>query len=223
MKNNNFNHRKLCEDLALAKQTIFVEVPLGSVWAGQLQGLNSSVFLEWSKRNLRTEKEIEEYRRRNWGKGTQIGDVVVVRPSYTNFCIDIYEVKVRRSDFLKEIRSEKWKGYLPHCHRFYFACLSDIIWGKKEIPEPAGLIIRGERGWRTAKRAVCRDITVPHETLLSMLFFRQKGFRSWRSREKVLGSWIGRERAFKRLGSRITDVIHFWEKETGKMFGWDRD
>lgn len=223
MKKNNFNHRKLCEDLALAKQTIFVEVPLGSVWAGQLQGLNSSIFLEWSKGNLRTEKEIEEYRRRNWGKGTQIGDVVVVRPSYTNFCIDIYEVKARRSDFLKEIRSEKWLGYLPHCHRFYFACLSDIVWGKEEIPEPAGLIIRGERGWRTVKRAVCRDITVPHETLLSMLFFRQKGFRSWRSREKVLESWIGRERAFKRLGSRITDVIHFWERETGKMFNGERD
>ena len=48
-------------------------------------------------------------------------DLVIIRPSYKRFCVSVFEVKVSRADFLSDIRSEKWRGYLPHCNRFYFA------------------------------------------------------------------------------------------------------
>ena len=133
-----FTHRKLCEDLAHVKGTKFFEVPLGSVWGGNVQ----------------------------------IADVITVKPSYTRFLIDIYEVKVSRSDFLKEIRSGKWEGYLNHCNRFYFALLSGIA-KKEEIPEGVGLIVRGDTGWSIVKMAKKRDQLVPYGTMMAMLFKKQ--------------------------------------------------
>ena len=68
-------HRDVCFDLAMAKGTQYIEVPLGSVWL-------------------------------NYGAVGQ-ADVITIKPSYRRFNLDIYEVKVQRSDFLEDIKSEK--------------------------------------------------------------------------------------------------------------------
>lgn len=145
-----FTHNELLEDLAIAKGAPYKNVNLGGAYGfickhaeGTLKG------------------------------GAYVADVLRVRPSYTRFCVDIYEVKVSRSDFLSDIRTGKWKNYLPHCHRFYFAIKSGIA-KKEEIPKEAGLLIRGDKGWSTNKMAENRNITVPYDTLLSVIFYRQR-------------------------------------------------
>ena len=103
-------------------------------------------------------------------------DVVDIKPSYTRFCLSIYEVKENRSDFLSDIRAGKWKGYLPFCHRFYFATKKSVC-KKDEIPDGVGLIQIGDKGWYSVKSAKCRDIDYTPETfqmLQSLLFYRQK-------------------------------------------------
>lgn len=50
-----------------------------------------------------------------------------------------YEFKINRSDFLNEIRTEKWKIYLKYCHTFSFVCPKGLI-DKSEVPSKAGLL-----------------------------------------------------------------------------------
>lgn len=137
-KKKKFTHRELCFDLAEAKGTRFIEVPLGSKYL-------------------------------SWGEVSQ-ADVITVNPSYNKFNLDIYEVKVTRSDFLGEIKKKKYENSLPHCNRFYFALLAGIA-KPEEIPDGLGLIVRGENGWSTVKRAKKREIDFDKNMLLSMIFF----------------------------------------------------
>jgi len=87
------------------------------------------------------------------GSCVQRADILQMVKSFTRPHITIYEVKATRSDFQADIRSGKWKGYLEHCTRFYFAAPEGII-HLGEIPYPAGLIILGKSGsWRVVKGA----------------------------------------------------------------------
>jgi hypothetical protein len=132
-------HRELCDNLAYAKNSIFVEIPLGS-------------------------KLMQR---------PQIADVVVINPSYTKFSIAIYECKMTRSDLLGDLRREKWRGYLDHCNRFFFATKGELI-DKKDIPKEAGLMVYNDKGWQLVKNAQNRkDVQIPEWTLLSMLFKKQ--------------------------------------------------
>ncbi len=103
MNRKTWQHNDLAEDLAIAKGSFFLDVPLGSVWFAP------------------------------YGEGVPRADLVEIKPSYTRFCVSIYEVKVSRADFLSDIKSGKWRGYLPHCHRIYFATPAGLV-DKKEIP-----------------------------------------------------------------------------------------
>ena len=165
-------HRELCWDLAWAKGTQYVEVPLGSVWGGLFSrdALKGKLAME-GKFGAEAQEIIDRE-----CPGTQHADVVTIRPSYTKFCMDIFEAKVSRTDFMGDVKSGKWKGYLNHCHRFYFACLSGIA-KIADVPREAGLYVRGDKGWKCVKGAEPRDITVPYETLMSMLFMRRREVR----------------------------------------------
>lgn len=114
----------------------------------------------------------------------QRADVIEIKPSYTRFCTTIYEIKISRSDFLSDIRTDKWKGYLEHCQRFYFAVPSGMV-TKDEIPSPAGLIVRGETGWSTLKAAKVLNTDISIMTLQSMLFNKQKQDSNIRHRDKI--------------------------------------
>ena len=89
-------HRELCFSLAEAKNTDFIEIPLGSVWLDR----NSGSF--------------------------GVADVITIKPSYTRFVLDIYECKTSRNDFLTDLKSKKYEKYLPCCNRFYYACIKGV-------------------------------------------------------------------------------------------------
>lgn len=130
-------HRDACFDLAMAKGTQYVEVPLGSVWL-------------------------------NYGAVGQ-ADVITIKPSYNRFNLDIYEVKVQRSDFLQDVKKGKYKKYLPHCNRLYFAILEGVA-RKDEIPEDVGLIVKNQKGWHTIKAAKKREVEHTKEILMALAF-----------------------------------------------------
>jgi hypothetical protein len=170
-------HRDACFDLAEAKGTRFVEVPLGSKWL-------------------------------NYG-GVSQADVITIKPSYNRFNLDIYEVKVTRSDFLQEIKKKKYEASLPHCNRFYFATTSGIA-KAEEIPEGIGWIVRGENGWSTVKAAKKRDVEFNQQMMLSLLFFNG---RVYNRRREELGRRAYRlhtttyKEDLKGLGKRIKEAL----------------
>lgn len=84
-----------------------------------------------------------------WGGHAQ-ADVVTIRPSWSNPTPTIYEVKVTRSDFLRDVRAEKFEKYLPYCRRLYFAVPKGLV-VQKEVPERCGLCWRGPKGWHTVR------------------------------------------------------------------------
>ena len=63
-------------------------------------------------------------------------DAVAIARSYTKPRIRIFEVKISRSDFL---RDNKWNLYLQYCHEFYFACPAGMI-RPDELPLEVGLM-----------------------------------------------------------------------------------
>jgi len=202
-----WDHRKLTEDLAFNKGTCFIEVPLGSVWGGIFQNQEDGrkIFME-----ERDYKKVVEKQKELKSNVPQRADVIAVKPSYTRFCLSIYEVKVNRSDFLNDIRSEKWRGYLDSCHRFYFATPSGLV-KKDEIPAEAGWIVRGDKGWTSPKRAVARDIDVPKDTLLSMLFYRRK--ESYIYRDRLWYTyWPDRRKQMKLLGKKIGKALDYYDR-----------
>jgi hypothetical protein len=147
-----------------------------------------------------------------WLDNAQRADVLEVKPSYTRFCVSIYEIKISRADFLSDIRSGKWRGYLDHCHRFYFATPSGMI-DKKEIPKEAGLIVRGDNGWSTLKSAEVRYTAIPETTLMSLIFSKERNIYINRHREELiyaLTSRIGdadRKKIYKMHSKEIAEAL----------------
>lgn len=94
-------------------------------------------------------------------------DALGIKISWTDFTITGYEVKVARSDFL---RDDKWPSYLPMCNRLYFAVAPGVC-TVEEIPENCGLVqITPNGGLRTVKKAPWRDIEMPVNMLLYLMF-----------------------------------------------------
>ena len=100
-----------------------------------------------------------------WGSAQ--ADVVVVRPSWSSPTPTIYEVKVTRSDFLRDVRAKKFEKYLPFCRRLYFAVPRGLV-TQKEVPEGCGLCWRGPKGWHTVRAPWIAD--VPDGNFETLLF-----------------------------------------------------
>lgn len=82
--------------------------------------------------------------------GLPVPDVLTFNKSYVHPMPAIYEIKVTRQDFQSDVRSDKWMKYTRICSRFYFATPRGLV-KKTEVPQDAGLIVRGENGWTTVK------------------------------------------------------------------------
>lgn len=176
-------HDKIAEELALTVgPTPYLGVPLGSCWL--------------AKYNPETRK----------CDGPARADVVTIKPSYTRFNLSIYEVKVSRADFLSDIRSEKWRSYLPHCHQFYFATVGDIV-DKSDIPAEAGWVDKGKNGWSFRKHIKSRDVDIPVQTLQSLLFMRQR--KSVRDRQVTMAedAYSSAKQKFVRDSSKLSKLI----------------
>ncbi|MBO5645495.1 MAG: MmcB family DNA repair protein [Clostridia bacterium] len=94
-------------------------------------------------------------------------DALAMPISWTNFQITGYEVKVARSDFL---RDNKWQAYLPMCNQLYFAVAPGVC-DVSEVPETCGLMqVTSSGALRTVKKAPWREIEMPVDMLMYLLF-----------------------------------------------------
>jgi hypothetical protein len=101
-------------------------------------------------------------------------DVAAVKPHvYARKDIRAYEVKGVRSDFQRDVASQKWRRYLEVFHRVYFAVPAGLV-KLEDVPQDAGLIVRGARGWTTVKAA--RAHVPPFLTADAMLALLYRGY-----------------------------------------------
>lgn len=100
-------------------------------------------------------------------------DVLAIAKSYSPVVIRVYEVKISRGDFQRDVFEGKYKSYLPFCNYLIFATPAGLI-KKDEVPEGCGLITYGEKGWRAVKSPNKRDIVISQDFMLCLLM---KGYQ----------------------------------------------
>lgn len=108
--------------------------------------------------------------------GKERPDIIAVNRTLNIYGLEphIYEIKVSRSDFLQDVRTEKYKKYLGYAHKFYYAVPYGLV-EKEEVPKELGLIVC-QRGthydypvwyrWKIIKN--CKDLggsLEPHHIL----------------------------------------------------------
>lgn len=89
----------------------------------------------------------------SWGSGARRLDAWAMPKSWSPWTTIGYEVKVSRSDFL---RDDKWHAYLPVCHELYFVCPPKLI-DPKELPESVGLLVASGQRLVTKRKALRRE------------------------------------------------------------------
>ena len=110
-----------------------------------------------------------------YGSNLLIFDAVAIYKSWSRPQIRGYEIKVSRSDFL---RDAKYSQYLPYFHEFYFVVPTGLV-QRQEVEENIGLIwYNPEKGsLTTKKKAVYRDIEIDAAMLLYIIMNRLENDR----------------------------------------------
>ncbi len=149
-----------------------------------------------------TEIEIPGTEGDSWASGRV--DVVAVKPHrYAQRDIRAYECKSSRRDFMQDVGSDKWRRYLLVFPRVYFAVPSGLV-TKAEVPEEAGLIVRGDKGWTTVKAA--RGHIPPNLSVNSILALLYRGYEQDREIRDLRDRLIYNDRG---------------AVESAKGFGWE--
>ncbi len=123
-----------------------------------------------------------------------------------SFC---YEIKVARSDFL---RDEKWQGYLPYCSDFYFVAPHGLI-SPDELPPEAGLLVASKNLTRlyAKKKAARRDVDLPEDLYRYLLMWRTRIVsadtvattpREWWAK------WLREKELNRELGWKVSKALH---------------
>jgi hypothetical protein len=148
------------------------------------------------------------------GGSVPVPDVLTLQKSYTRPTPTIYDIKVSRSDFLQDVRKDKWQRYLPYCQRFYFACPTGLV-KKNEVPVDAGLITRSENGWHTTKTPRVQsapDYTMwDVQALLMAGVYTMQGMRQLQNRFDAEESIDLRDHTF-RVGKKLAGIARQYEK-----------
>lgn len=148
-------------------------------------------------------------------------DALAIRKSWTKPCFTGYEVKVNRSDFL---RDQKWPGYLQYCHEFYFACPVGLI-SPEELPKGVGLIYYNlEKDCISTKRkALYRPIEISTEMLMYIITAKFDSDRHpfFSDRREQLEAWVQDKISRRDLGYRVNmkllEKISQLEKENSEL------
>jgi hypothetical protein len=131
-------------------------------------------------------------------------DVVAVKSHvYANRDLRAYECKENRADFQRDVGADKWRRYLRVFPRVYFAVPSGLV-KKSEVPDEAGLIVRGPNGWTTVKAA--KGHIPPELCVDSILALLYRGYEQDREVRNIRDRMIFNDQGVIR---------------EAKAFGWD--
>jgi len=140
-------------------------------------------------------------------------DALAIKKSWQNPMTICYEVKVSRSDFM---RDEKWRGYLPYCNEFYFVVPPKLIL-PDEVPEGAGLIVSSLNATKLykKKKASYRDVAIPIELYKYILFSRAKIIDEniHTSSEEHWENWLKEKDGRSQLGWLVSKKIQQYVRE----------
>lgn len=144
-------------------------------------------------------------------------DAVAIYKSWAHPKIVGYEIKVSRSDFLKD---NKYSLYLPYFHEFYFITPTGLV-QRQEVENDIGLIwYNPEKGsLTTKKRAVYRNIEIDAAMLLYIIFTRLENDRIpfYSSQAEYWKDWlnnkIGNQALAWQVKSKLLEEIKKLERE----------
>jgi hypothetical protein len=108
-------------------------------------------------------------------RGVPIPDLLVIKKSYNQPNVRIYEVKRQRSDFRDDVKRGKWESYLPFCDRFYFALGPEVgEWRDLLAGTTAGVMVKKGSGWSTVRAAQKNPHRKPwpEQVLFALIFCR---------------------------------------------------
>lgn len=145
------------------------------------------------------------------------GDLVAMLCSGSINRVDIYELKVARSDLLGDLRREKWRAYLEH-GAVWFAYPKGLA-DPREIPAEAGVIIRSDASWRRV-RAPGRFGRDPSVALMRRLVMAVSSQAARAPKPRKAALWNAEKRARTELGRRVARVavdIEVYEKSTSEL------
>jgi hypothetical protein len=130
-------------------------------------------------------------------------DALAIYKSWVHPCIRAYEVKVSRSDFLRDV---KYQTYMPYCHELYFVVPKGLI-EKAEIETEIGLIYYNPEtgGLKTQRKATHRSIEINADMLLYILINRIDSDRAPFAlhKEDMFSAWLKGKESTVRLGAQI--------------------
>lgn len=118
-----------------------------------------------------------------------------------------YEIKVNRSDFL---RDDKWQLYLDYCTDFYFVCPPGVI-GRDEVGGEAGLIWSSKNGTRlyTKKKAPRRQVQIPEDLFRYVLMCRSRIGREHTEADQAQywKDWLAEKKEKRKLGYSVSAAV----------------
>ena len=148
---------------------------------------------------------------------THRGDVVAMLASGRINRVDVYELKVSRSDLLGDLRRDKWRAYLKH-GAVWFAFPQGLA-DPREIPLEAGVIVRRADGWRQV-RAPRPFVGEPSVSLMRRLVMavRSQAVDPVGPRDPSL--WAASRRARTenaRLVLKVASDVGMWTRRVDKL------
>jgi hypothetical protein len=140
--------------------------------------------------------------------GSPRPDVYTIDKSYANFKADAYEIKVTVSDLRHDITAGKWQKYMQFSHRVWFAFPRGLV-PVSEIPRECGIILLGDGGWRTARKAVAQVLpTIPRDAWLKLLIesFPNSAV-GHRTAPRLANDWTMERAIRKKLGDDAAELF----------------
>ncbi len=136
-----------------------------------------------------------------------VADLLAISKSY-HAIVKIYEVKISRGDFQRDVSEGKYLSYMKFCHQFYFATPAKLI-DKGELPEGCGLTVHGDKSWRSLKVAPRHDCQIDLNLLLALLMKGyQNHFEEYRRLDlEYLKNYPGLTAAAAKFGIRLSKDI----------------
>lgn len=153
--------------------------------------------------------------------GMKILDGLAIKKSYTKPCFTGYEVKVSRSDFL---RDAKYHTYSTLVNQLYVVCPKGMI-DKAELPEHIGLMYYhpDSGAISTRKKAIYRQVEYSADMLLYIIYSRLDSDRIpfFSDREEYIRAYLKDKQTGRSLSyafkSKMLEEIKRLQDENDKL------
>lgn len=139
--------------------------------------------------------------------GSPRPDLFTIAKSFARFRADCYEIKVSVPDLRHDLTSGKWQSYRKFGHSVWFAFPRGMA-PLELVPLECGVILRGDAGWRAARKPVAQVLdTLPRDAWLKLLMDLHPIDAHGQVRHpRTANEYTAAEILRKRMGGEIADL-----------------